>query len=168
MAALVAPAVLLASLLVAAPAPASAHTHRHHRHHFSAAQALPPLDLSPVAVETYNVSGETNPKLKAWKSKMHLEDGFVVESKRMIQPGDVTTREMEVLQITQSLEGGFDSVNMYDRGIASWGLMQWASHSGSLDHALLYIKTRMQQGGEGGAGISCLRRTAWTCNPASG
>ena len=56
---------------------------------------------------------------------------------------------MEVLQITQSLEGGFDSVNMYDRGIASWGLMQWATHSESLDHALLYIKTRMQQRGEG-------------------
>ncbi len=149
-AALTAPAaLLLACLNLAAPLPANAHGHRHHHRRADAARAFPPLDLSPVAVEKYDVSTETDPKLKAWKSKMHLEDGFVVESKRMIQPSDVTTREMFVLQITQSLEGGFDSVNMYDRGIASWGLMQWASHSGSLDHALLYIKTRMQQEGEG-------------------
>lgn len=136
----------LVFMLALASAPAYAH-HRHHSRRHDVAQPVrqEPLDLTPVNVEPYAVSTEADPKLKAWKMRMHLEDGVMVKGTRYIMDKDVTTRELFVLRITQSLEGGFDSVNIYDRGILSWGIMQWASHSGRLDQALLYIKNRLQE-----------------------
>jgi hypothetical protein len=53
-----------------------------------------------------------------------------------------------VLSATAAAEGGYDTVNMYDRGILSWGMMQWTVHAGSLQQALAFIKRRLAEGGE--------------------
>jgi peptidoglycan hydrolase-like protein with peptidoglycan-binding domain len=41
-------------------------------------------------------------------------------------------------------EGGkFDSVNLYDIGILSWGIMQWTAHAGSLQKLMQFIRSKL-------------------------
>lgn len=120
-------------------------SHRHHRHHKHAPSAptVIKIDQSPVSVQTYALPDTTDPARANFLRKMHLENGVEVRSTRWITKPEVTTRNLFILDITQSLEGGFDSVNMYDRGVLSWGVMQWTAHTGSLAHSLLFIKRRL-------------------------
>ena len=53
-----------------------------------------------------------------------------------------------VLGATAAAEGGYDTVNMYDRGIISWGIMQWTAHQGSLQSALSFLKRRLSEMGQ--------------------
>lgn len=53
-----------------------------------------------------------------------------------------------ILGATAAAEGGYDTVNMYDRGILSWGILQWTFHAGSLQNALAYIKQRLAEIGQ--------------------
>ena len=53
-----------------------------------------------------------------------------------------------VLAATAAAEGGYDTVNMYDRGILSWGIMQWTVHMGSLQGALAFILAGLRQRGQ--------------------
>ncbi len=135
--------VALFSFLLPAAASAS---HRHH-HHSSAAPAAPPqvvLDLTPVVVQPYVVPATvTDPAQASFLKRMNLENGVEVRSTRWIEPGDVMTRNLFILSVTQSLEGGFDSVNLYDKGVLSWGVMQWTAGTGSLPPVLTYIKRRL-------------------------
>lgn len=138
------------SLLTAALASSAlASHHRHHRRHHGAASAEEAikLDLSPVNVQPYQAPVATDPKTASFRRRMNLENGVWVKSTRWISKGDVTTRDLFVLDITQSLEGGFDSVNMYDKGVLSWGLMQWTAHAGSLAHELIFTKRRLWASG---------------------
>lgn len=118
-----------------------------HRHHHRGAAAVPPqviLDLTPVDVLPYTVPlVPATPAQANFLRRMNLENGLEVRSTRQIEPGDVTTRNLFILSITQSLEGGFDSVNLYDKGVLSWGLMQWTAGTGSLPPVLVYIKRRL-------------------------
>ena len=133
--------------------PAAMASHRHH-HHQDTTPAAPPqvvLDLTPVAVVPYVVptpAGVTNPAQASFLKRMNLENGVEVRSTRWIEPGDVTTRNLFILSVTQSLEGGFDSVNLYDKGVLSWGIMQWTAGTGSLPPVLTYIKRRLMQTGQ--------------------
>jgi hypothetical protein len=54
-----------------------------------------------------------------------------------------------IVGATAEAEGGYDTVNMYDRGILSWGIMQWTLHAGSLQMALAFIKRRLVEIGRG-------------------
>ena len=124
---------------------AQAAHHRHHRH--QRGPDAPPqirLDLTPVVVVPYvlpNMAGD--PARFNFLRRMNLENGVEVRSTRWIEPGDVTTRNLFILSVTQSLEGGFDSVNLYDKGVLSWGIMQWTAATDSLPPALIYIKRRL-------------------------
>ena len=107
------------------------------------------LDLTPVVVAPYVVPAVTNDPVRAsFLKRMNLENGVEVRSTRWIEPGDVTTRNLFILSVTQSLEGGFDSVNMYDKGVLSWGVMQWTAATDSLPPVLVYIKRRLMQTGQ--------------------
>lgn len=78
--------------------------------------------------------------------KLRLEPGAYVASTCTLSEAEAAkNRDLYVLRATQAVEGGFDSVNVYDRGILSWGIMQWASHSNSLQDALWYVKGRLQR-----------------------
>ena len=109
------------------------------------------LDLTPVAVLPYVVpppATVTSPVQAGFLKRMNLENGVEVRSTRWIEPADVTTRNLFILSVTQSLEGGFDSVNLYDKGVLSWGIMQWTAGTGSLPPVLTYIKRRLMQTGQ--------------------
>lgn len=102
-----------------------------------------PLDLSPVVVKPFVLPDGTDPHRANFLRRMHLENGAEVHSTRYITNADVVDRDLFILQITQSLEGGFDSVNIYDRGVLSWGIMQWTAHAGSLHQCLMHVKRRL-------------------------
>jgi len=129
---------------------ANSRGHHHHPHHagvHSAEQVT--LDLSPIIVQSYVLPDVTNDPARAnFLRRMNLENGVEVRSTRWIKPEDVTTRNLFILCITQSLEGGFDSVNLYDKGVLSWGVMQWTAATDSLPPALIYIKRRLLQTGQ--------------------
>ncbi len=129
------------ALLPMTAAQASSH-HRQH-HHAPPAPAQVVLDLSPVVVQPYIVPQATDPKQASFLRRMNLENGVEVRSTRDIQPADVTSRDLFILSLTQSLEGGFDSVNVYDKGVLSWGVMQWTAGTDSLPPVLTYIKRRL-------------------------
>jgi len=99
------------------------------------------VDLSPVTVQAYLIP--TTPTTATFVRKMHVENGALSRGTHYMTRPDLRSRDLFILQITQSLEGGFDSVNMYDRGILSWGLMQWTAWTGSLPRALGYMKARL-------------------------
>ena len=125
----------------------------HHRHHHPRAAEAPPqikLDLTPVAVQPYVLPDMTqDPARFNFLRRMNLENGVEVRSTRWIRPDEVTTRNLFILEVTQSLEGGFDSVNLYDKGVLSWGVMQWTAATGSLPPTLVYIKRRLIGTGQG-------------------
>ena len=133
---------LLGVLLPVTAAQASSH-HRQHRSHAPAAPAQVVLDLTPVVVQPYVVPQTTDPARASFLRRMNLENGVEVRSTRGIRPADVATRDLFILSLTQSLEGGFDSVNVYDKGVLSWGVMQWTAGTGSLPPVLTYIKRRL-------------------------
>ena len=123
---------------------------RHHHRHRPAAVVAPRYswesdrpDLSPVQVAPYTLPTLMDPKRADFLRKMHLEDGMLVGSTHRITNRDVGSRDLFILDITQSLEGGFDSVNLYDRGVLSWGIMQWTARTGSLTQALVFVKRRL-------------------------
>jgi hypothetical protein len=102
-----------------------------------------PPDLSPVIVQPYILPTLAAPARYQFLRKMHLENGVQVQGTHWITPPDVGSRDLFILDITQSLEGGFDSVNMYDRGVLSWGIMQWTARTGSLVDTLVFMKRRL-------------------------
>lgn len=106
------------------------------------------MDLSPVLVQPYVVPITTDPVRASYLRRMNLENGVEVRSTRGIQPADVATRDLFILSLTQSLEGGFDSVNVYDKGVLSWGVMQWTAGTDSLPPVLTYIKRRLMATGQ--------------------
>lgn len=132
---------LLACLAPLNAASASSYRHIHPIRHRIARQSA--LDLSPIAVQAFVLPAPTDSAQASFNKKMNLENGVLVKGTRWIEPPQVKSRDLFILDITQSLEGGFDSVNMYDKGIASWGVMQWSAHEGSLGQALIYIKRRL-------------------------
>ena len=72
-----------------------------------------------------------------------LEKGVKVPTTMSPFRPDVSDRRDLVIAATGATEGGFDTVNMYDKGILSWGMMQWTLHPGSLQKALSFIKERL-------------------------
>ncbi len=135
--------------LLAAGHGAMASHHRHH-HHAPKVPEQVVLDLAPVVVKPYVLPDMTrDPARFNFLRRMNLENGVEVRSTRWIRPEDVTTRNIFILDVTQSLEGGFDSVNMYDKGVLSWGVMQWTAATDSLPPALVYIKRRLIGTGQG-------------------
>ena len=137
-------------LLLATAHGAMAAHHRHHHHHAPKVPEQVVLDLTPVAVRPYILPDMTrNPARFNFLRRMNLENGVEVRSTRWIRPEEVTTRNIFILDVTQSLEGGFDSVNMYDKGVLSWGVMQWTAATDSLPPALVYIKRRLIGTGQG-------------------
>jgi len=141
--------VLALLLLGTVPSALAAH-HRHHHHHGAKAPEQVVLDLTPVTVRPYVLPDMTkDPARFNFLRRMNLENGVEVRSTRWIRPEEVTTRNLFILEVTQSLEGGFDSVNLYDKGVLSWGVMQWTAATGSLPPTLVYIKRRLIGTGQG-------------------
>lgn len=134
----------IALLCCVLPVPA-VYAASHHRHHHPLTPAPKPLvlDLTPVVVQPYTVPTPTGSAQASFLRRMNLENGVEVRSTRGLRPADVTTRDLFILSVTQSLEGGFDSVNLYDKGVLSWGIMQWTAGTGSLPPVLTYIKRRL-------------------------
>ncbi len=125
------------------PLPAALASSHHHRHHPAPEPPQVVLDLTPVVVRPYVVPPAAGPAQASYLRRMNLENGVEVRSTRGIEPADVATRNLFILSLTQSLEGGYDSVNVYDKGVLSWGIMQWTAGTGSLPPALTYIKRRL-------------------------
>ena len=100
-------------------------------------------DLSTILIKPYALPTTTDPKRADYLRRMNLENGAEVRGTHWITKPDVGSRDLFILDITQSLEGGFDSVNLYDKGIASWGIMQWAARYGSLTDVLVFVKRRL-------------------------
>jgi hypothetical protein len=76
--------------------------------------------------------------------KLRLEPGAYVRATAAPSAGTAAgSRERYLLLATAAVEGGFDAVNVYDRGILSWGLMQWTAHADGLQNALWYAKQRL-------------------------
>jgi len=141
--------ILALLLLGTAPGAMAAH-HRHHHHPGAKAPEQVVLDLTPVAVQPYVLPDMTkDPARFNFLRRMNLENGVEVRSTRWIRPEEVTTRNLFILDVTQSLEGGFDSVNLYDKGVLSWGVMQWTAATDSLPPVLVYIKRRLIGTGQG-------------------
>ena len=142
---------IISALLVLGMAPGARAAHHRLRHHHGAkAPEQVVLDLTPVAVQSYVLPDMTqNPARFNFLRRMNLENGVEVRSTRWIRPDEVTTRNLFILDVTQSLEGGFDSVNLYDKGVLSWGVMQWTAATGSLPPVLVYIKRRLIGTGQG-------------------
>ncbi len=93
-----------------------------------------------------------NPSDPAYKvaRKLRLEPGACVRPSCGLTAGEAAAdREKYLLLATQAVEGGYDAVNLYDRGILSWGLMQWASHANQLQQALWYVKDGLLRKGKG-------------------
>lgn len=130
------------TILALIAACAVAHARLHHRHRTQGSHNVH-LDLSPIKVEPYVLPYATDPHRANQLRRMNFENGFLVRGTRFIENHDVTNRDLFVLQITQALEGGFDSVNVYDKGVLSWGIMQWASHTDSLHQCLWYTKRKL-------------------------
>jgi hypothetical protein len=134
--------------------PAAAYTHHRYPQHMQS--PLPmyswetgQTDLTPIALEPYQLpANSSNTQQADYLRRMDLEDGIQVKGTHWIQRCDVRSRDLFILDITQSLEGGFDSVNLYDKGILSWGIMQWAARSESLDNCLIFIKRRLLTTGQ--------------------
>jgi len=142
------PLILFLLLLSTTQSALASHHRHHHRHDRSQTQEVR-LDLTPVTIVPYVVPTPTSDSaLASVRRRMNLENGVEVRSTRWIAPGDVTTRNLFILSVTQSLEGGFDSINMYDKGVLSWGVMQWTVGTGSLPPVLIYIKRRLMQTGQ--------------------
>ena len=138
------------ALLVLGMAPGARAAHHRHHHHAAKAPEQVVLDLTPVVVQPYVLPDMTqDPARFNVLRRMNLENGVEVRSTRWIRPEDVTTRNLFILDVTQSLEGGFDSVNLYDKGVLSWGVMQWTAATGSLPPMLVYIKRRLIGTGQG-------------------
>ena len=114
-------------------------------------ERMPP-DKSPVLVQAYTLQA-TSPKQADFLRRMHLENGVEVRGTHWIMPADARSQDIFILAVTQSMEGGFDSVNIYDRGVLSWGLMQWTARTGSLTEVLVFIKRRL---------CATHRRRLWT------
>jgi len=128
--------------------------HRRHRVHHAAPTDIPIYswetgkpDLSPISVQAYTPA-PADARQANFLKRMNLENGLEVKGTHWIEQKDVRSRDLFILSITQSLEGGFDSVNVYDKGILSWGIMQWAARSGSLDQCLIFIKRKLLAGGQ--------------------
>lgn len=77
------------------------------------------------------------------RTKKHRLEGGV-DYKGVLWPKlDPKSTEPKVLIAipTVHVEGGrFDSVNMYDRAIFTWGFSQWTCHAGSLQDVLRFMK----------------------------
>jgi hypothetical protein len=106
-------------------------------------------DLTTIVVQPFLTSapGDADPLHADFLRRMNLENGLEVHGTHWIARSDVRSRDLFILDITQSLEGGFDSVNLYDRGLLSWGIMQWSARSGSLAQSLIFIKRRLWASG---------------------
>lgn len=78
------------------------------------------------------------------KKPNSLERGVGVRATVRFKPDLQDPRDI-ALGVTAAAEGGFDTVNIYDRGIISWGIMQWTAHQGSLQNALAFIKRRLKE-----------------------
>ena len=82
-----------------------------------------------------------------------LEDGLKAGGKTRFRP---TKHPKDlVLAATGAAEGGFDTVNLYDRGILSWGIMQWSAHAGTLQELMHFIASELRQQGRHDAWESC-------------
>ena len=77
-----------------------------------------------------------------------LEKGVKVKTTLPPFRPDVSDRRDLAIAATGAAEGGFDTVNMYDKGILSWGMMQWTLHQGSLQKALSFINERLTAQGK--------------------
>jgi peptidoglycan hydrolase-like protein with peptidoglycan-binding domain len=70
-----------------------------------------------------------------------------------------------ILGATSAVEGSYDAVNMYDRGIISWGITQSTIHAGGLQNLLYFIRQQRpdifeRHFGSVGLGIQLLKGTA--------
>jgi len=90
--------------------------------------------------------GSSDPVVKdvAPKKLKSGEPGVMVVKTAPFVPDLQEPRDI-ALGVTAAAEGGYDTVNMYDRGIISWGIMQWTAHAGSLQNALGYIKNGLKR-----------------------
>ena len=108
-----------------------------------------PAPTPPIEVVLRDPLREGSAASRAVAKRLRLEAGVVVRPTQFIAPADTrSNRERYILLAVQRVEGGYDAVNLYDRGIVSWGLMQWAAHAGSLQHALWYAKQRLAEKGK--------------------
>jgi hypothetical protein len=100
---------------------------------------------TPIAVRLRDPLHDWKDSAYRVAKKLRLESGAYVASTCTLSEAEAAkNRDLYLLRATQAVEGGFDSVNVYDKGILSWGIMQWASHSNSLQDALYYVKGRLQ------------------------
>ena len=98
---------------------------------------------SSLSPPTPSVTPSSSVKMKkggwgGWKGKSSVSNLSIPSS--MVQDAfDVA------VAVASKVEGSFDKVNMYDRGILSWGIKQWTVHAGSLQKLLSYIQQQLQQ-----------------------
>jgi hypothetical protein len=90
---------------------------------------------SPQPSSSVRIASVENPRLPT------LERGVLVRPTVRFTPACNDPRDL-IMSATAAVEGGYDSVNMYDLGIVSWGILQSAAHAGPLQELLGFIKQR--------------------------
>jgi N-acetyl-anhydromuramyl-L-alanine amidase AmpD len=73
-------------------------------------------------------------------------EGYKSAGSVRFQPAAGEPRDLAIFA-TAAAEGKHDTVNLYDKGIVSWGVMQWSLHAGSLQRMLAWTKGRLTEDG---------------------
>ena len=102
----------------------------------------------PITVDnTYRKSSENSevyldPKTYIDRAKNITYKGIKVNAIYRPVEHQIKDENGLIIACISEAEGGFDTVNLYDKGIISWGIMQWTIHAGSLQGLLLFIKSK--------------------------
>ncbi|MBT8101309.1 MAG: hypothetical protein KJO82_16250 [Gammaproteobacteria bacterium] len=110
--------------------------------------SMPSTPAAPAAgspVPSGPVSGKIGFKRGGWDGWKGLSS---TPSLARIRPGSVSDTFGIAVAATSGVEGAFDKVQTYDRGILSWGIKQWTLHAGSLQKLLAFIQNRLAERGQ--------------------
>ncbi|MDX1417939.1 MAG: hypothetical protein R3293_27305, partial [Candidatus Promineifilaceae bacterium] len=95
-------------------------------------------------------SGQTSSTVKTKHGSWGGWQGRATAGTIFINKVDIANKYDLAVAVAADVEtsGAYDKVQMYDRGILSWGIKQWTLHRGSLQKALAFIKNELAAAGQ--------------------
>ncbi|CAN5380974.1 hypothetical protein BH23BAC1_BH23BAC1_05090 [soil metagenome] len=110
-------------------------------------QVMKPLVTKSSGSLTSEIAPEKffSSEVKVLSASFQGIKGLKVNSTKRLDKDQIHNESDIIIACVSEVEGGFDTVNMYDRGIISWGIMQWTAHAGSLQKFMAYIKPKFLQ-----------------------
>lgn len=106
------------------------------------AATMPTRQPTPGAAKVSKSGG----KWGGWRGRQTTSTAFIT-------PSYIRDKYDLAVAVAAKVEGAFDKVQMYDKGILSWGIKQWTLHRGSLQKVLGFIKSQLDKTGQ---------RSLWT------